>query len=192
MARKAGLRREDVLDEAVTIANRDGLEQLTVTRLAAELGIRPPSLYAHVDGLDALRDEVARRGASTLAAALRDAAGPTSGGEALHAFAHAIRRFAREHPGMYEALVRAPGADDVLAAPLREPVDVVVSVLADLDIHGDEALHATRALRAAAHGFIDLERRGGFGLPLDLDASFDRLVDALVSGLALSPPGSGR
>jgi hypothetical protein len=33
------------------------------------------------------------------------------------------------------------------------------------------------------HGFIALELGGGFGLPVDVDESFDHLVATLVAGL---------
>jgi len=36
---------------------------------------------------------------------------------------------------------------------------------------------------AIVPGFASLEAMGGFGLPLDLDESFDQLVHAFVSGL---------
>jgi hypothetical protein len=38
---------------------------------------------------------------------------------------------------------------------------------------------ATRALRSALHGFVVLENDGGFGLPRDVDRSFDQMVAAL-------------
>ena len=52
------------------------------------------------------------------------------------------------------------------------------------DLDGDEAVHAARAFRSAVHGFVALEAAGGFGIPVDLDASFDRLVATLAEGLA--------
>jgi hypothetical protein len=33
------------------------------------------------------------------------------------------------------------------------------------------------------HGFLVLEAGGGFGLPVDVDESFRRMVDTLVAGL---------
>jgi len=40
-----------------------------------------------------------------------------------------------------------------------------------------------RVVRSALHGFVALELNGGFGMSLDLDESFDRLVDVLARGL---------
>ena len=71
---RAGLSAEALVDAAAALADREGLEAVTLTRLAADAGVRPPSLYAHVDGLDDLRRRLANRGRRELAAALRDAA----------------------------------------------------------------------------------------------------------------------
>ena len=51
-------------------------------------------------------------------------------------------------------------------------------------LEGDDAVHAARAFRSALHGFVGLEAAGGFGMPVDLDASFERLVATLAGGLA--------
>ena len=56
-------------------------------------------------------------------------------------------------------------------------------------LRGTAAVDATRALRAAVHGFAVLEQARGFGRPVDVAASFDAMLDALVGGLA---PGGGR
>jgi hypothetical protein len=45
-------------------------------------------------------------------------------------------------------------------------------------------VHAARAFRSAVHGFVVLEAAGGFGIPVDLDDSFDRLLATLAGGLA--------
>jgi hypothetical protein len=39
-------------------------------------------------------------------------------------------------------------------------------------------------VRAALHGFVTLESSAGFGLPLSLDESFERLVAMLDRGLS--------
>ena len=51
------------------------------------------------------------------------------------------------------------------------------------ELEGDDAIHAVRIVRSALHGFVSLELNGGFGLPLDLDETFARLVDVLAKGL---------
>jgi hypothetical protein len=56
-------------------------------------------------------------------------------------------------------------------------------VLAGYGLEGQEALHATRAIRSALHGFALLEAEQGFGMPLDVDESFAALVAVLDRGL---------
>ena len=62
-------------------------------------------------------------------------------------------------------------------------VQIVFDALAGYGLTGDDAIDATRAFRAALHGFVSLEAAGGFGLPQDVDRSFAQLVNALKAGL---------
>jgi AcrR family transcriptional regulator len=181
---RAGLDADGVVSAAAALADAEGLEGLTLARLANRLGIRPPSLYAHVDGLADLRHRLADRGAAELAVALRSAAAGRAGGEALAAVAAAYRAYALGHPGSYAALQLAPEVRGSDAA--RELVEVVVAVLRGYGLAGDDAIHAVRVIRAALHGFVTLETGAGFGIPLDLDASYARLVATLDRGLVAS------
>jgi AcrR family transcriptional regulator len=181
---RRGLDAARVVDVAATIADADGLGAVTLARVAGELGVRPPSLYNHVNGRDALLRALALRGVGELTAVLREAAVGRSGAEALTAAARAYRAYAQAHPGRYAATVRAPQADDAehLAAA-GETVDVIFAVLRQWDLEGQEAVHAARAFRSAVHGFVVIEAAGGFGIPVDLDASFERLVATIATGL---------
>jgi AcrR family transcriptional regulator len=182
---RAGLDTERVVDAAARIADAEGLDAVTLARVAAELGVRPPSLYNHVEGHGGLLRALAVRGVRELTAALREAAVGRSGADALGATARAYRAYAHAHPGLYAATVAAPAPDDPEhQAAARETVDVVFAVLRGWSLEGDDAVHAARAFRSSLHGFVGLEAAGGFGIPVDLDESFDRLVATLAGGLA--------
>ena len=60
----------------------------------------------------------------------------------------------------------------------------MLAVLRGYGLDGDDAIHAVRIVRAALHGFVALEIGGGFGLPLALDETFERLIAVLDRGLA--------
>jgi len=47
-------------------------------------------------------------------------------------------------------------------------------------VKGNDALHATRGLRAIIHGFVSLDAAGGFRLKLDLEESLDRVLVAFA------------
>ena len=175
---RRGLTAERIAQSAAAIADAEGLDALTLARLAAELGVRPPSLYNHVASRAEVLLSVKRLAAAQLVEALRDAAVGRSGRDALRALAHAYRDFARERPGRYAALNLVTG--DAIG---DEAVHVVIAALREWDLHGDDALHAVRVIRAALHGFAMLEAEGGFGAPIDIDVSFERLLDTLEAGL---------
>lgn len=181
---RAGLTPEVIVTEAAVLADRDGLDALTLAHLAAHLGVRSPSLYKHLDGLPDLQRRLAERGMRELAAALAPGGAAASPAARLRALGHAYRRFAAAHPGLYAATLRAPGPDEpeVLAAAS----DLTAAVLGDLAAFGlpaDDLVHAARSVRSALHGFVALEAVHAFGLPQSVDASFEGLLDDLEAAM---------
>jgi AcrR family transcriptional regulator len=176
-----------VVDEAARIADGAGLEAVTLARVAQELGVRPPSLYNHVDGHAALIRLLSIRALGCLTDVIRDAAVGRSGETALTAVAHAFRAFVVTHPGLYATTVRAPDpADEEMLAAAAKPVEVMVTILGAWGLDGDDAVHQVRIIRSALHGFATIEAGGGFGIPLDLDESFERLIATLLAGIQVA------
>jgi AcrR family transcriptional regulator len=181
---RAGLTPDRVVREAGDLADEGGLTALTLSALAGRLGVRQPSLYKHVNSLDGLRRGISLAAKQDLGDALRRAAVGRSGPDAVRAIATTYRSWVLEHPGRYAATVRAPQPDDEEdQRASAEVVSVVLAVLAAFDLDDDAAVDAARALRSAIHGFVSLEAAGGFGLPRDVDRSFEFLIDAVVAGL---------
>jgi AcrR family transcriptional regulator len=185
---RAGLDGTRVVEAAAELADAEGLEAVTLARVAAALGVKSPSLYNHVDGRDALVRGIALLGLAQLGHALREAAIGRSGTEALTATAAAYRAFVLAHPGRYAAgaiAAPAPGDTEHLAAATAV-VDVLRAVLRAWKLDEDETVHVLRGYRSAIHGFASLEAAGGFGIPVDLDASFDALIATRASALEAS------
>jgi AcrR family transcriptional regulator len=187
LAPRPGLTRETVVRAAASLADEDGLDGFTLADLAYRLGVRTPSLYNHVAGLGGLRRELALLGLCELGGRIGRAAIGKTTDEATIAVAHAYRDFVKERPGLYDATVRSsrlayPGDPDFEAAE-NEAFEAVLTVLDSYGLRGEEALHAARGLRSLVHGFATLEVAGGFGIPLDLDESFERLLRTFVAGL---------
>ncbi len=189
MTPRARLDADAVVSAAARLADHEGLEAATFTRLAAELGVRAPSLYAHIDGIPDLRSRLAVRGSQELASQLQAAAAGRAGSEALIAVADAYRAYALAHPGLYMAMQRAPSPGYAAAGAAGEAlVGVVLAVLRAYGLSGDAAIHAARAVRSALHGFVTLEASDGFGYPLALEESYRQLLAILDRGLAASEP----
>ncbi len=180
---RAGLDAEAVVTAAAALADSDGLHELTLARLAGALGIRTPSLYSHINGLDDLRARLGARGARELAANLQRAVAGRARVDALLAIALAYREYAHTHPGTYAAMQIVSDSEEFEAAG-AEVVGPIVAMLRGYSLDGERAIHAVRAIRSALHGFVSLEREGGFGLPINVDESYDTLVAMLAAGLA--------
>ena len=187
---RAGLTRAAVVELGAQLADEVGFDRLTLAGVAARVGVRLPSLYKHVGGLDDLHREVAVLAGGEVAQELRTAAVGLAGGDALRALAVAYRAYARAHPGRYAAAQRAPAPDDdEHARAASAVVEVVFAVLRGYGLAGEELVHATRILRSSLHGFVALEAAGGFGLPESVDETFARLVEGLDTALrALASP----
>ncbi len=190
MSHRVGLDQASVVEAAVKLIDEEGIEQLSLGLLAERLGIRTPSLYNHVAGLSGLKHDLALYCLRDLLDRILRATIGKSRAEAIVALADAYRAYARETPGRYALTLQAPPPfDQELQAIALQLVDVVRAVLAPYRLSEEEAIHAIRSLRSIVHGFISLEVAGGFGMPVDLDASFHWLINLFITGLNRSTTG---
>ena len=182
---RAGLSTDAVVERAAQILDQRTAEGLSLANLAESFGVRIPSLYKHIDGMPSLRRSIMIRAKSSLAQTMGHVAVGRSRDEAITAMSLAYRRWALEHPAQYPLTMHAPvaGDDEDLTASYTI-LGVVLDVLAGYDLHDDDAVDATRFLRSALHGFVALETSGAFELPVDLERSFTRLVESVVTALA--------
>lgn len=182
---RAGVTTQRVVDVATDLVDQVGWDSLTLAAVATELGVSVPSLYKHVDGLPGVRRSVTLRAVGDLADVVTTAAVGRAGSDALSPLCHAYRGYALHHPGRYAATVAAPLPDD--DAHLAASDRVLMPVLAVLGGYGipeTRRVDAARFVRATLHGFVTLELGGGFGLPRDIEASFDSAIRALDAALS--------
>lgn len=177
--------REQIVQTAQTLLERQGVDQLSLALVASTLNIKAPSLYRHVASKNALLKAVAERAVrqlfTTYAAALASAASDPQA--RLRAIFRAHRAFAHAGPQTYMLIFSAAApeqrADPHMLVQLVLPIQEIVAELV-----GQEAsLAALRGALALAHGFVMLElndqlQRGG-----DLDAAFEHALDAYLRGL---------
>jgi AcrR family transcriptional regulator len=170
-----------VVAEAETFVDEVGASGLTISALAQRLGVAQPSLYKHLDGMDDLHRSISILAMRELGATLARAAAGRARDDAVSSMSIAYRDWATQHPGRYASIQHAPAAEDAEAQEAAAAiVGVCLDVLAGYDLQGDDAIDALRALRAGLHGFIVLEQQGGFGIPLDVERSFRRMVQAFA------------
>lgn len=143
--RRPGLSRERILDAALALVDRDGLDELSMRRLAAELDVEAMSLYRHVDNKD------------DLLAGLTDVVWSEIAGEAppdpdwpgwLRSLGGAVRNAVLRHPNAVAVLVSgdvSPPSALLLFADQLDHVD---------GVDRDRAVSALRTVAAFALGCV--------------------------------------
>jgi AcrR family transcriptional regulator len=169
------------------ILEAEGPAGLTMQRVAAAVGVRPPSLYKRVRG----RGELMRLIANDLLRELEDTveAAAMSGDPRrdLAAIARAFRSFARAHPEGYSLvfgrLAEESRPDLELTRRSSAALIRTVSALAG----PEEGLEAARTVTAWANGFIGMELAGAFRLGGDVDRAFAYGIERLTDAIAARP-----
>ena len=180
---RVGLSTAAVVDAAIDLVDAEGPDALTLTALAKHAGVATPSLYKHVPSLAALRDLIALRVVEDLRETIASAVLGRSHDDAIRAAMSAYRAYIVAHPQRYALFPQAPPENPRLAAAAAGLLDVVLAVLSGYGLDGAAEVHAARTFRTVVHGFASLEAAGGFGLPVDLDATYDHLVRSLIDGI---------
>jgi TetR/AcrR family tetracycline transcriptional repressor len=163
--RGAGLSREKILEAAVGVVDAEGLDALTMRRLAEELGVEAMSLYRYVESKDDLLDGLH----ATILAELEvpDLKGPWR--EVLRELARAFRRTLAAHPKALLLFATRPA----VAPGAVEHVERAVQLLVDAGF-GRDAIHAFQT------GFTFVVGQALWRGPED---EFEYGLDALLLGL---------
>lgn len=167
-----------------SILESEGLDALTMQRVAGVVGVRAPSLYKRVRSrgelISLVVEDVARELSTTVAGSAR------SGDRVrdLHAIARAFRRFGLDHPRSF-ALIFGPLPEDVRPGldAVAPATQAVLAIAADL-AGPERALEGARTVVAWAYGFVSMELAGAFRLGGDIEAAFDFGVEHLALALA--------
>lgn len=171
-------RRDEIVNAAGRILERDGSDGLTMRAIAAELGIRAPSLYKHVANKREL--EIA-----LVAAAIQEQAETfervaTASADAVAGIAAAYRAWALEHPHLYALMSNQPLPRSKLPEGLEER-----AVRPLLEALGGDTERA-RAAWAFAHGMVTLELADRFPEHADLETAWRVGLNGIARPMAPS------
>lgn len=188
MSRPKGqtLTRQDVVTAAVVCLQKDGEAGLGVNRVARELGIRPPSIYKHIAGNEALRCAVAAEGMRLLTEHLKHQVQDVGQQDCLiRTVAHAVRQFFHKNPALHQVMTMttidasAPDFQAIKQAFLR----FNATAFELFNLNDDDFIHALRMFVSACHGFALLEQSQQFKEPQSLDESYEWLINTFILGI---------
>lgn len=145
--RRRTLTRESIVQAAVEMADRDGLDAVSIRSVAGWLGVRPMSLYGHVsskdDLLDLMFDQLAAE--SVLGDEL-----PSDWRSALEAIARRTRDQGLGHPWSIELLV-----DRIQLGPnTLRVLDEWIRAVAPLSVSTEEAWNIATAVNDYTVGYV--------------------------------------
>lgn len=181
---KAGLDKDIILKTAVDLADAEGIANVTLKALAEKLGVKPPSLYKHINGLEELNKALMLYGWKSLEKKVTRAAVGKSKEDAIRAIFYAYRDYVKEHPGVFEAMqwYNMYQSEENLQAT-EEVVAVLFQVLSAYDLQEEQKVHIVRMFRVFLQGFLMVEIHGGFGNPVSITESFDFSLEILLNGI---------
>lgn len=153
------------------LLEREGPDGLLMRRVAAELGIRTPSLYKHLPHRRALENELIAQGLWEQGERMRQASEGSD--DPLFAAAGAYRSFAHDHPHLYRLIAGRPldRVEPVISAEAYAVAQVRAVVA------GDQVVG--RRVWAFVHGMIDLELSDRFPPGPDVEVIWASGLDAL-------------
>jgi AcrR family transcriptional regulator len=180
MGRPARIGRDAILDAALALADKEGLDAVSMHAVARRLGVSAMALYRHMDGKDALLDGLVERLLTSFSPPPSD--GPWD--QRLNVMAADMREVARRHPAVFPLLLTRPAV-----TPAAQQVrNSVRGALREAGLTEVVAARAERLLSTAVFGFAASEATGRFRLHSQavVDEDFAELLRWLALGVALA------
>lgn len=147
---RAPLTRQRVLDTAIEMVDRDGLDALSMRKIGSELGVEAMSLYKHVANKDAVLDGLVEHLWTDVHNTITE---HTEWPEQLRSYAHAIRDTMHKHPQAASLLL----SRCLLPTQLLEIYATLIESLQDAGFDEATAARTVRALGGFALGYVSSE-----------------------------------
>jgi AcrR family transcriptional regulator len=133
------LTRAAVVDQALALADKSGLDSLTIRKLATELGVTPMALYWHFRGKDELLNGLAERIWGEIDLTV-DRAAPWT--EQIRRLLESLLTVLRAHPAAPELLL---GSEKMNSEPARNATELTLDILRTAGFSPEDASFAARS-----------------------------------------------
>lgn len=170
------LNTDAIVETALRIADEDGLEAVSMRRIAADLRVGTMSLYHHVGD----KDELVELMADAISAEL------LVPGEILGDWRAALRAIAqrtRDTFVRHRWLIDTAGRRPLVTQNQLRHIEQSIAIVADLDVDRDTAIGMVMAVDDYTIGYVFRRSRfGGGDRPAATDADRARVLELLDSG----------
>jgi AcrR family transcriptional regulator len=163
------LNKEQIVDAAIALIEQNGLADLSMRRLAADLGVGTMTLYSHVPNKEALLNGVVQKILEEIETPAGDVEPWT---ERVRFILRSFRQAALRHPTVVQLIAVNPP----WTPPALRATEVGVAALKEAGFGDEAAAHAYRLLASYVIGYVSLELGGFFAMDesrVDGDFPFD-------------------
>ena len=199
--RQTPLRRPELVDAAREMIRTSGLAQLSLRKLANELGVTAPALYAHVQDKNDLIASVAAQGFDELVSAF-DAVDASDPMDRLFEYSRCYVDMATSEPELFRVMfvfrpgaVPMPNIDNELPAATtawENPGEAISEAIEAGRIHPDrDPLLTAMTLWTCTHGIASVlllgQHDGELVLPENSTELINDAIHTMLAGLSLPP-----
>jgi AcrR family transcriptional regulator len=159
-------RRQEIVEAAIAIADKGGLDAVSMRTVADQVGVTPMALYRHFDGKVALLDGMVER----LVTSLQPERVSGTWDERLTALAHAYRGVAQRHPWSAQLLFSRPSVTPDAA----RVTEFIYAAIRQAGVPESQVGRLERLVTTFVIGYAASEVLGRFAhRPLDFSAEFE-------------------
>ena len=161
-----GGRRQEILDAAMAIADKGGLDKVSMRAVAEAVGVTPMALYRHFDSKLALLDGMVER----LVTSLQPEYLTGAWDQRLTTLAHSYRDLAHRHPWAAQLLFSRPS----VTPDAVRVTEFIYAAIREAGVPEPQVGRLERLVTTFVIGFAASEVLGRFaGRPVDTDGEFD-------------------
>lgn len=184
MVQKRNLTKEKIVQTAFLLADEIGLNQITFQKIAKKLNIKYPSLYNHFTNIEDLKSKMTIYFLNNLNSELMKRLIGKSGENAIREFAYVYIEFARKNKSGYMLYMNIPSTENAEVTPLLNETNAIIHKILDFYIKDNTfVIHKSRALKSLLHGFVSLSSHGYFQTPVNIEESFQLMINDFISCL---------
>ena len=175
---------ESIIETSALIANKIGLENLSLKIIADELNVKSPSLYNHISSLDDVKNKLMVYGWKQLENKMIDSAVGVTGYEALNNMSNVFYDYAINNTGVFMAMLWYNKYDSIEKDNATKRLfNILFKIMKTLNISDDNINHIIRTLRGFLEGFCLLVNNNAFGNPISIKESIDLSLKIIINGI---------
>lgn len=173
-----------VIQAASDIADKDGLNNVSLKVVAERLNIRTPSLYNHIDSLEDLLREIAHSGMRAMNESMTQAAIGKTGDAAIKSVGIEYLNYMIKHSGVYETIQWATWhGNEETGEIFGNYLSLLTTLIHSCGFNSDSTNEILNIITGFLHGYTTLQLRYAFSEPDRVRNELNTALDTLLAGV---------